>query len=97
MGVAVSEVGAGVKPAWLGERRFDALIADVTCDTSTVNELRAAGGDPPPKLLLLVNRDGSGSELVEQLGADEELAQPFSGMQLAMKLRRLIGAQAVRV
>jgi serine/threonine-protein kinase len=96
MGVAVSEVGAGVKPAWLGERRFDALIADVTCDTSTVNEVRAAGGDPPPKLLLLVNRDGSGAELAEQLGADEELAQPFSGMQLAMKLRRLIGAQAVR-
>jgi hypothetical protein len=29
--------------------------------------------------------------------ADEELAQPFSGMQLALKLRRMLGAQAVRV
>jgi serine/threonine-protein kinase len=97
MGVAVSEVGAGVMPAWLGDRRFDALIADPTCDAATVAEVRAAGGDPPPKLLLLVGRDGSGCELFETLAADEELAQPFSGMQLAMKLRRLIGAQSVRV
>jgi hypothetical protein len=59
--------------------------------------VRACGGDPAPKLLLLVGRNGSGSYHGGELDADEELAQPFSGMQLALKLRRLIGAQAVRV
>jgi hypothetical protein len=47
--------------------------------------------------LLLVGRNGSGGDLGDELDADEELAQPFSGLQLALKLRRLIGAQAVRV
>ena len=97
MGVAVSEVTTAVRPSWLGERRFDALIADATFDPEAIVSVRASGGDPAPKLLLLVGRDGSGSELVGELEADEELSQPFSGMQLALKLRRLIGAQAVRV
>src|SRR3954453_6939357 len=97
MGVAVSEVCAGVQPAWLGERRFDALIADASFDLDALANVRASVGDPTPKLLLLVGRDGSGSDLSEVLGADEELSQPFSGMQLALKLRWLIGAQAVRV
>jgi serine/threonine protein kinase len=97
MGVAVSEVCAGVQPAWLGERRFDALIADATFDRAALADVRASGGDPEPKLLILVARDGAGREVADELGADEQLAQPFSGMQLALKLRRLIGAQAVRV
>src|SRR3954470_6134011 len=97
MGVAVSEVCAGVTPAWLGERRFDAVIADASFDLDALANVRASVGDPTPKLLLLVGRDGSGSDLSQVLGADEELSQPFSGMQLALKLRRLIGAQAVRV
>src|SRR3954463_7391876 len=97
MGVAVSEVCAGVQPAWLGERRFDALIADASFDLDALADLRASVGDPTPKVLLLVGRDGAGSELSQVFGADEELSQPFSGMQLALKLRRLIGAQAVRV
>jgi serine/threonine-protein kinase len=95
MGVAVSDVGAGVKPSWLGERRFDALIADGTVDRAELVAVRASGGDPPPPLLLLVGRNGSAVD--DTADADEVLAQPFSGMQLAMKLRRLIGAQAVRV
>src|SRR3954465_6059713 len=97
MGVAVSEGCAGAKPAWLGEPRFDALIADASFDLDALANVRASVGDPTPKLLLLVGRDGSGSELPQVFGADEELSQPFSGMQLALKLRRLIGAQAVRV
>jgi serine/threonine-protein kinase len=97
MGVAVSEVGAEVEPAWLGERRFDALIADASIDPDALAKLRDHGGDPPPKVLFLVGRDGSGCDRAEALGADDQLAQPFSGMQLALKLRRLIGAQAVRV
>jgi serine/threonine protein kinase len=97
MGVAVSEVCQGVRPAWLGDRRFDALIADASFDREALAVVRASGGDPTPKLLFLVGRDGAGCEVASAIGADEELAQPFSGMQLAMKLRRLIGAQAVRV
>jgi serine/threonine-protein kinase len=97
MGVAVSEVTAAVKPVWLGERRFDALIADATVDRDALAGVRASGGDPEPKLLVLLGRDGQGRAMAEELGADEELAQPFSGMQLALKLRRMIGAQAVRV
>jgi serine/threonine-protein kinase len=97
MGVAVSEVCAGVQPAWLGDRRFDALIADASFDREALASVRASGGGPTPKLLFLLGRDGAGSESAEEVGADEELAQPFSGMQLALKLRRLIGAQAVRV
>lgn len=97
MGVAVSELTAGDEPSWLGERRFDALIADATFDREVLASVRACGGDPAPKLLLLVGRDGMGGDLGGVLDADEELAQPFSGMQLALKLRRLIGAQAVRV
>ena len=97
MGVAVSEVYAGLMPPWLGDRRFDALIADATFDSDVLANVRASGGDPAPKLLLLVGRDDAGGGAAEALGADEELSQPFSGMQLALKLRRLIGAQAVRV
>jgi serine/threonine-protein kinase len=97
MGVAVSEVCAGVEPAWLGDRRFDALIADASFDRDALASVRASGGDPTPKLLFLVDRNGGGCEIAEAVGADEELSQPFSGMQLALKLRRLIGAQAVRV
>jgi serine/threonine protein kinase len=97
MGVAVSEVCQGVQPAWLGDRRFDALIADASFDREALAVVRASGGDPTPKLLFLVGRDGAGCGVASAIGADEELAQPFSGMQLAMKLRRLIGAQAVRV
>ncbi|HEX6714066.1 MAG TPA: serine/threonine-protein kinase [Thermoleophilaceae bacterium] len=97
MGVAVSEVCAGMKPAWLGERRFDALIADSSFDRDELEGVRASGGDPTPPLLFLVGRDGAGCDLAEALDADEQISQPFSGMQLALKLRRLIGAQAVRV
>jgi serine/threonine protein kinase len=97
MGVAVSELCGGMTPAWLGERRFDALIADSSIDRDALEGVRAGGGDPTPKLLFLVGRDGDGAELAEALDADEQLSQPFSGMQLALKLRRLIGAQAVRV
>jgi hypothetical protein len=101
MGVAVSEVFGGVLPPWLGERGYDALIADATFDPETLATLRAAippsSGAAAPKLLLLVPRDPLGAPWPAADEADEQLAQPFSGMQLALKLRRLLGAQAVRV
>src|SRR5436190_21799134 len=99
MGVAVSEVISADLPAWLGDRRFDCLICDSDFDRQTLAILRNAvpsNSGAAPKLLVLVPRH-EGPEQALALDADEQLAQPFSGMQLALKLRRLLGAQAVRV
>ena len=84
-------------PPWLGDRRFDALITDSSFDPDTLEAVRERGGEPAPKVLLLVGRGEAGADSAAALRADEQLAQPFSSMQLALKLRRLIGAQAVRV
>jgi serine/threonine-protein kinase len=100
MGVAVWEVQSGEVPPWLGERHFDAVIADLAFDSSRLADLRQAAGRDPAghgaKLLLLVPR-GGGEPPDAAMYADAELGQPFSGMQLALKLRRLLGPQAVRV
>ena len=100
MGVSVSEVGGGDLPAWISERRFDALIADADLDPESFAVVRGSisTGDAgsPPKLLMLVQRGRPGALDPSVVGADESLAQPFSGMQLALKLRRMLGPQAVR-
>ena len=99
MGVAVSEIVSGELPLWLGERRFDCLICDSSFDPDILAALRDSvppGTGSAPKVLVLVPR-GEGAAEALALGADEQLAQPFSGMQLALKLRRLLGMQAVRV
>jgi serine/threonine-protein kinase len=98
MGVAVTETtGESDLPDWFTERSFDALIADVEVDGDSLTAMReamvTANGDKP-KLLLLVPRGAQAA--VPDIEADDILAQPFSGMQLALKLRRLLGPQAVR-
>ena len=97
MGVSVSEICDGALPSWLGERPFDALITDVDFDRELLASLREASGGragcTPAKLLLLVPFGAVAPDTDE---ADEQLGQPFSGMQLALKLRRLLGPQAVR-
>jgi serine/threonine-protein kinase len=101
MGVAVSEVRSGEIPAWLRDRRFDAVIASSDFAPEELSRLRRmmqpADGSPGPKLLILVSREPAERRAADATGADAELAQPFSGMQLALKLRRLLGPQAVRV
>jgi DNA-binding response OmpR family regulator len=101
MGIAVAEVGAGDRPSWLAERRFDAVVADVAFGSDELAALRddlQRGADvPAPKLLLIVPRGANARDAVERAGADAELGQPFSGMQLAMRMRRLLGDRAVRV
>jgi serine/threonine-protein kinase len=101
MGVSVSEVQTGDRPPWLCDRRFDAVIADVALGAGELDELRRtlrSGTEArEPKVLLLVPRGLGDRAGTEALGADAELAQPFSGMQLALKLRGLLGPQAVRV
>src|SRR5436190_649302 len=99
MGVSVSEITSVELPTWVAEpeRRFDALIADSGFDPDALAALRAvlgAGDAVTPKMLVLVPR---GAPAAVAMDADDELAQPFSGMQLALKLKRLLGPQAVRV
>jgi serine/threonine-protein kinase len=101
MGVSVSEVQTGDRPPWLSDRRFDAVIADFAYDAGELAELRrtlqSGSGAHEPKVLLLVPRGLGDRPGTDALRADAELGQPFSGMQLALKLRGLLGPQAVRV
>jgi serine/threonine-protein kinase len=101
MGVSVSEIEAGEWPPWLSDRRFDAVIADSALGAGKLDELRrtlqSGSGASEPKVLVLVPRGLGDRPGADALGADAELAQPFSGMQLALKLRGLLGPQAVRV
>ena len=47
------------------------------------------------KVLLLVEFSQAGDREVTAAGADERLATPFSPLQLQVKLRKLLGAEAV--
>ena len=46
-------------------------------------------------MLLLVEHKQTSSGDVVAAGADERLAAPFSPLQLQVKLRKLLGAEAV--
>jgi serine/threonine-protein kinase len=60
-----------------------------------VGALRADAVTRDAKLLLLVDPARIGSRAVAAAGADERLASPFSPLQLQVKLRKLLGAEAV--
>jgi serine/threonine-protein kinase len=60
-----------------------------------VGALRADAVTRDAKLLLLVDHRRVGSRAVAAAGADERLASPFSPLQLQVKLRKLLGAEAV--
>jgi CheY-like chemotaxis protein len=60
-----------------------------------VGALRADAVTRDAKLLLLVDHARVGSRAVAAAGADERLASPFSPLQLQVKLRKLLGAEAV--
>jgi serine/threonine-protein kinase len=47
------------------------------------------------KVLLVVDDRDSANREVMAAGADEKLSAPFSPLQLQVKLRRLLGADAV--
>ena len=100
LGVVVVDVTSGDALDRASRRRFDALIADWRIGADQISRLRAAmpadEAGCPPKLLLLVPRQAPVDRAIDGIEPDEELAQPFSGMQLALKLRRLLGPQAVR-
>ena len=60
-----------------------------------VAALRADAVARDAKVLLLVEHKQASSGAVAAAGADDRLAAPFSPLQLKVKLRRLLGAEAV--
>jgi tRNA A-37 threonylcarbamoyl transferase component Bud32 len=60
-----------------------------------VGALRADAVTRDAKVLLLVDHRQTASREVAAAGADERLATPFSALQLQVKLRKLLGAEAV--
>jgi len=60
-----------------------------------VDALRADAVTRDAKVLLLVEHKQTSSSDVSAAGADDRLAAPFSPLQLQVKLRKLLGADAV--
>src|SRR5690348_5983810 len=60
-----------------------------------VGALRADAVTRDAKVLLVVDHRRTASRDVVAAGADEELASPFSPLQLQVKLRKLLGTEAV--
>ena len=60
-----------------------------------VAALRADAVTRDAKVLLLVEHKQTSSGDVTAAGADDRLAAPFSPLQLQVKLRKLLGADAV--
>jgi serine/threonine-protein kinase len=62
---------------------------------SAVGSLRDDALTRETKVLLLVDFAQAADREVTAAGADERLAMPFSPLQLQVKLRKLLGADAV--
>jgi serine/threonine protein kinase/CheY-like chemotaxis protein len=60
-----------------------------------VGALRADAVTRDAKVLLLVDHASGASGAAAAVGADERLATPFSALQLQVKLRKLLGAEAL--
>jgi serine/threonine-protein kinase len=71
------------------------ILAWKTTGGDVVGALRSDPLTRDSKLLLVVDDRESSSREVMAAGADEKLAAPFSPLQLQVKLRRLLGADAV--
>jgi CheY-like chemotaxis protein len=79
--------------------RPDLVILDWNAPGQPAREVVAAlRGDAvtrDAKVLLLVEHKQTASSEVSSAGADDRLAAPFSPLQLQVKLRKLLGADAV--
>jgi DNA-binding response OmpR family regulator len=99
--LAIDELVEGDELAAVaGPQPVDALVVDAELGADEVARLAGAFqtlDGQRPSLLLLVPR-GSAAHGMEELRAlaDAELATPFSGLQLASRLRTLIGEEALR-
>ena len=70
------------------------MILDWARRGGIVGALRADPLTRDAKVLLLVD-ERAGRDRDARAGADERLATPFSPLQLQVKLRKLLGADAV--
>jgi tRNA A-37 threonylcarbamoyl transferase component Bud32/CheY-like chemotaxis protein len=81
------------------EERPDLVILDYAgaglSAGSAVGSLRDDALTRDAKVLLLVDFAQAGDREVTSAGADERLAMPFSPLQLQVKLRKLLGPEAV--
>jgi CheY-like chemotaxis protein len=94
--VDVLEASAGGTVDRAREERPDLVILDWTgSGAAGIAELRADALTRDAKVLLLVDYGQGTSREVAGSGADERLSAPFSPLQLQVKLRRLLGADAV--
>ena len=79
--------------------RPDLVILDWNAPGQPAREvvaaLRADAVARDAKVLLLVEHKQTASNDVVAAGADDRLAAPFSPLQLQVKLRKLLGADAV--
>lgn len=101
VGAAVNEFTSTDELPDADDRAVDVVIADTDFGADPLARLLAhltpghVGGGP--KLMLLVPRQSKDVPDDLRARADAELAKPFSGMQLALRLRKLLGSSAVRV
>jgi tRNA A-37 threonylcarbamoyl transferase component Bud32/CheY-like chemotaxis protein len=93
--VDVLEAPAPVTAERAREERPDLVILDwVASGAAGIAALRADALTRDAKVLVLVE-EGAGGREITAAGADERLAAPFSPLQLQVKLRRLLGVDAV--
>jgi len=98
--VDVIEAGqSGTLVERVREERPDLVILDYAgaglAAGSAVGSLRDDALTRDAKVLLLVDYTHSGDREVTAAGADERLSMPFSPLQLQVKLRKLLGPEAV--
>jgi tRNA A-37 threonylcarbamoyl transferase component Bud32/CheY-like chemotaxis protein len=94
--VDVLEATAGGTADRAREERPDLVILHwAGSGAAGIAELRADALTRDAKVLLLVDHGQGSTREVSAAGADERLAAPFSPLQLQVKLRRLLGADAI--
>jgi len=94
--VEVSEATSGGTADRARDVRPDLVILHWSpSGAAGIAALRADALTRDAKVLLLVDHGEGASRELDAAGADERLAAPFSPLQLQVKLRRLLGADAV--
>jgi CheY-like chemotaxis protein len=94
--VDVLEAPAGATADRAREQRPDLVIlAWAGSGAAGIAALRDDALTRDAKVLLLVDYDEGKRQEVVAAGADDRLAAPFSPLQLQVKLRRLLGAEAI--
>jgi serine/threonine-protein kinase len=94
--VDVLEATAASTPDRAREQRPDLVILDwAGSGAAGIAALRSDALTRDAKVLLLVDYGQGASREVAAAGADDRLAAPFSPLQLQVKLRRLLGAEAI--